>query len=538
MFTIGSITRDNIKKLKPYSSARDEFAGQASVWLDANENSLGSPIAGSYHRYPDPHQRLIKRALAEQKNVRPGQVFLGNGSDECIDLLYRCFCEPGATNVIVQPPTYGMYEVYAQVNAVAVKAVPLQNNFQPDEGSLLSAIDGQTRIVWFCSPNNPTGNAIDASVIKNVLDRFNGLVVVDEAYAGFSQQDSFVNELENYPNLVVLQTFSKAWGLAGLRVGMAFASPEIIAILSKVKPPYNIGEQAQKLVLEALAQADKKQKAVAEIVQLRDQLSTELKKAGLEVFPSDANFLLVRMDDADAWYKRLLEKGIVTRNRSSLPGCESCLRITVGTAVENALLVAALTGGEVRTSIHERKTNETRARVQINLEGRGRAQISTGLRFFDHMLEQVSRHGQVDLYLEMKGDLDIDEHHTIEDTAISLGEAFAIAVGDKRGMERYGFSLPMDDADATVLIDFGGRSWLVWDVELKRERIGDVPTEMFYHFFKSFSDAAKCNLNIRAHGENEHHKIEAVFKAFARAIRMAVKKDPLSNYLPSTKGVL
>jgi imidazoleglycerol phosphate dehydratase HisB len=376
-------------------------------------------------------------------------------------------------------------------------------------------------------------------VIREVLNVFGGLVVVDEAYVDFADR-SMMAELDAYPNLIILQTFSKAWGLAGSRLGMAFASKEIIAILDKVKPPYNVSEETQRIALEALKNAATKEGFVQELNSLRAQLATELRQVPgvIKVFPSQANFLLVQMENAEATYHSLLGKGIVTRNRSNVKGCENCLRITVGTEVENTRLLNALNGSESRLAIHTRITNETKVAVELNLEGNGVARIHTGLRFFDHMLEQIARHGRVDLAVRTIGDLDIDEHHTIEDTAITLGEAFAKAVGNKLGMERYGFALPMDDAEATVLIDFGGRSWLVWDVELKREKIGDVPAEMFFHFFKSFSDAAKCNLNIKAGGDNEHHKIEAVFKAFAKAIRMAVKKDPFSNYLPSTKGIL
>lgn len=540
MFKIENITRENIRDLKPYSSARHEFSGDAKIFLDANENSLGSPLTKSYERYPDPYQKKVRQAVSDLKQIGIENIFLGNGSDECIDLLFRCFCEPGRDHTIICDPTYGMYEVYADINDVEVKSVPLLPSFGPDVKKLLKETNKRTKITWLCSPNNPTGNSVAESDLRKLLERSAGLVVVDEAYIDFSEKNSVVELLKEYQNLVVLQTFSKAWGLAGLRLGMALASAEIIAVLQKVKPPYNISQETQQLALQALKGKERKEQKVREIVRLREELASKLAVMPKvrEVFPSDANFLLVRFEDADAVYQSLLTEGIVTRNRSKVKGLENCLRITVGTAVENNMLLDALDARKSRSVVHKRDTNETKIKVQLSLEGKGNASVCTGLDFFDHMLEQIAKHGKMDMVVQADGDLQVDEHHTVEDTAISLGEAFAQAIGDKRGMERYGFALPMDDAEAKVLIDFGGRSWLVWDVEFCRERVGDVPTELFYHFFKSFSDAAKCNLNIEAKGENEHHKIEAIFKAFAKALRMAVKKDPLDNYLPTTKGVL
>lgn len=540
MFKLENIIRENIRSLRPYSSARHEFSGDANIFLDANENSLGSPLNKSYERYPDPYQKQVRQLISEIKQVSAANIFTGNGSDECIDLLYRCFCEPGRDNVIVCNPTYGMYEVYAGINNIKVKNVQLSSSFQFDINSVLQAVGAETKIIWFCSPNNPTGNIIPEKDIRIVLEKFVGLVVVDEAYIDFSANASVLPLLKEFPNLVVLQTFSKAWGMAGLRLGVAFTSAEIVSVMQKVKPPYNVSQLTQEIATEALKNVTQKEKNVQEIIGLREELANALDtlEEVEKVFPSDGNFLLVKFKDADAVYQYLLSKGIVTRNRSNVASLENCLRITVGTAIENAVLIAALSGDDTRTSIYTRNTNETKIKVQLNLEGKGFASVSTGLDFFDHMLDQIARHGMMDLVVRADGDLQVDEHHTIEDTAISLGEAFAAAIGDKRGMERYGFALPMDDAEAKVLIDFGGRSWLVWDVKFNREKIGDLPTEMFYHFFKSFADAAKCNLNIEAKGVNEHHKIESVFKAFAKALRMAVKKDPFNNYLPTTKGVL
>lgn len=343
-FNLEHLLRENIKTLVPYSSARDEFHGEAKVFLDANENSIGSPLTKWYNRYPDPQQQKIKAKLSAIKGVAPSQIFIGNGSDECIDLLYRAFCKPGKDNVIICPPTYGMYEVSANINDVEIRKAPLLDNFQLDLIHLETLVDANTKIIWLCSPNNPTGNSLNRDDIEMVLNNFDGLVVVDEAYINFSRHRSFIPELKDYPNLVVLQTLSKAWGLAGLRLGMAFASEEIIAVYNKVKPPYNISEAVQELVIKALDRMDDVNAMIRELVQERQRLETELPKLDVvqHVFPSDANFLLVQFADARAIYNYLLAKQIVVRDRSKVILCNGSLRITVGTAKENDELLNAL----------------------------------------------------------------------------------------------------------------------------------------------------------------------------------------------------
>ena len=344
MFNPHNLVRNNIRNLKPYSSARDEFKGAASIFLDANENSLGSPLIKWYNRYPDPMQWKIKEKLSVIKQVPTDQIFLGNGSDEPIDLLFRCFCEPGVDEVIVFPPTYGMYEVSANINNIHLSKVPLTKEFQLDLEALESAIKPNTKIIWICSPNNPTGNSIDRQDIEMVLNNFDGLVVVDEAYINFSRQKSLVSDLADYPNLVVLQTLSKAWGLAGLRVGMAFASAEIIGYLNKVKPPYNISEPVQELAFKALDEIGQVNDMILQLVASRKEMERDLLEAKtvVKVFPSDANFLLVEFTDARGMYDYLVEKGIVVRDRSNVLLCNNCLRITVGTHAENLKLMEAI----------------------------------------------------------------------------------------------------------------------------------------------------------------------------------------------------
>jgi len=344
MFNINNILRENIKNLTPYSSARDEYQGEASVFLDANENAFGSPLDAAYNRYPDPLQYDVKKRLSEIKGVPIRNIFLGNGSDEAIDILFRSFCNPGVDNVILVPPTYGMYEVSANINDIKIKKVPLTEDFQLNLEGIAEAIDDHTKLIFICSPNNPTGNSINRDDIETLLANFSGIVVVDEAYINFSRQKTFIQELTEYANLVVLQTLSKAWGLAGLRVGMAFASEEIIEVMNKVKPPYNINEASQQLALQALANVEQVNTWIKETLAQRDLLVLSLKNFDfvLDIYPSDANFILVKTTAPKAIYNYLVEKGIIVRDRSKVDLCEGCLRITVGTPAENKILIDTL----------------------------------------------------------------------------------------------------------------------------------------------------------------------------------------------------
>ena len=546
------LVRPNILGLEAYSTARDDCgSNQPEIFLDANEN----PYNNGINRYPDPHQKALKAKVAEIKGISADSLFIGNGSDEAIDLVYRVFCVPGASNAVSIAPSYGMYEVAAAMNDIEFRKVQLRPDFSMDTEAMLSAADSKTRLMFICSPNNPTGNSFPVEQIEDILERFGGVVVLDEAYIDFSVRPSLTSLVKRYPNLIVLQTLSKAWGMAGLRIGLAIADPAVIALMSKVKYPYNINVLAQKMALMKLDEAAK-DKAVAEIVGQRFRLEKELAKCPevKGIYSSDANFLLVRFENPDEIYERLLAGGVIVRNRSKVSGCEGCLRITVGTPVENDRLLRLLSssvaepvetatpGMEILGERHiriVRNTKETKIALELDLDSiGGSGHISTGLPFFDHMLDQIPNHGGVALSINAKGDLQVDEHHTIEDVGIVFGEAINAALGSKLGMARYGFVLPMDDCDAAVLMDFGGRIDFKWNAEFKREKVGDVPTEMFSHFFQSVCAGAKCNLHIWAEGVNEHHKAEAIFKAFARALRMAVAKTPFPYELPSSKGIL
>ena len=337
---IQNLVRKNVAALKPYSSARDDFSEEAQIWLDANEN----PFPSGYNRYPDPWQRKLKAAVADRKQIPEENIFIGNGSDEILDLLFRAFCEPRLDNVVTFRPGYGMYEVLAQIHDVQCRVADLNPDFDLDPEKILQLVDRRTKLIFLCSPNNPTGNAFDADVIETILINTQALVILDEAYIDFSEKPGFLNRLSFFPHLVVVQTLSKAWGMAALRIGMGFARKEVIRILNRIKPPYNVDLLSQKKAWELLQHPEKMEEQVAIILREKEKLRRSLKKMpGVEkVFPSDANFLLIRIKNATSIYKKLIDSGIVVRNRSGMLHCVSCLRITVGTPEENEKLLFEL----------------------------------------------------------------------------------------------------------------------------------------------------------------------------------------------------
>lgn len=339
---IENLIRENIKSLKPYSSAREEFKNSASnlVYLDANEN----PFDTGLNRYPDPQQNLVKAALAKIKNVSREQLLLGNGSDEVLDLIFRVFCEPKVDTVIVLPPTYGMYEVLANTNDVKILNISLLDNYQPNVDEILKAQNSQTKLLFLCSPNNPTANSFNADKIETLIKKFTGIVIIDEAYIDFSSQESWIGRLNEFPNLIVIQTLSKAYGLAGIRLGACYSSTKIISVLNKIKPPYNVNQLTQQTALKALQNSIKTNNEIAIIISERNKLKTDLEEISfvVKVYPSDANFLLVKVDNAIVRYNQLVEYGIIVRNRTNQPICENCLRFTVGTKEENKKLMKTL----------------------------------------------------------------------------------------------------------------------------------------------------------------------------------------------------
>lgn len=569
MKRIESLVRPNIRAMVPYSTARDEFKGVAEVFMDANE----SPFDNGYNRYPDPSQARLKRRIAEIKGVDVQNIFVGNGSDEAIDLCFRIFCNPGLDNAIAIAPSYGMYSTCAAVNDVEMREVLLNDDFSLPVERLLDAADNNSKLLFICSPNNPTGNVFPREEIERILQEFDGMVVLDEAYIDFADEPGMLRSLENWPNLIILQTLSKAWGMAGLRAGLAFASNYVMRLFAQVKYPYNINVATLSAVEKLLkAGVDDRVKLIKE-----QRAFMEQKLSGMEcvwrVYPSQANFLLVQVDNAADLYNYLLGEGIIVRDRSRMPLCDNTLRITIGTPQENVRLLRAIAeydikrygsraeGGplaegkslvegklvaerellqeyESRSARVIRTTNETSVSVSVDLDNSGTGGISTGLSFLDHMLMQIVHHGGIMLTINASGDLEVDEHHTMEDVAITLGQALSKALGEKKGIERYGFALPMDESEAIVLLDFGGRIDFKWEVTFYGERVGDVPTQMFRHFFQSLCSAMNCNLHISARGENDHHIAEAIFKAFARALKAAVRREPFNYEIPSSKGLL
>ena len=339
---IKDLIRENIKSLEAYSSARDEFKAMSSefVFIDANEN----PFDTGLNRYPDPQQNLVKEALSKLKGISKEQILLGNGSDEVLDLIFRVFCEPREDNVIVLPPTYGMYEVLANINAIELVKIPLVENFQPNVKEIVKCQDAKTKVLFLCSPNNPTANSFNASKIETLIKEFNGIVVIDEAYIDFSIEDSWLGRLDEFPNLIVTQTLSKAYGLAAIRLGICYASKEIISILNKIKPPYNVNQLTQDVALQSLFNQEKVKNEIAIIISERNQLIRDLQNIEIveKVYPSDANFLLVQVDDATLRYKQLVKLGIIARNRTTHILCDNCLRFTVGTPDENKKLINTL----------------------------------------------------------------------------------------------------------------------------------------------------------------------------------------------------
>ena len=471
-------------------------------------------------------------------------MFIGNGSDEAIDLCFRIFCEPAVDNAVSIAPTYGMYRVAADINNVQMREVPLGEGFSLPVEALLEACDANTKLMFVCSPNNPTGNAFPVSEILKLAEAFDGMLVVDEAYIDFSSERSLTEYLAEYPNLIVLQTLSKAYGMAALRLGLAFGDKRTMSMFANVKYPYNISLSSMEKAMGLLVRDVKAEVEVIKAERSRMAEALAALPRVRKVWPSDANFLLVEVDDARGLYDELLAAQVIVRDRSKVLACAGCLRITVGTPAENDKVLAVIGGLKPESVVQKRaakvvrKTRETHIEVSVDLDGKGTDGIDTGLKFLDHMLDQIVHHAGISLSVKATGDLEVDEHHTMEDVAIVLGEALIKALGDKRGIERYGFVLPMDESKAMVLMDLGGRIELVWDVEFKREYVGDVPTEMFWHFFRSLGAAMTCNLHISAKGDNDHHLAEGIFKAFARALKMAVRKEEFSYSLPSSKGVL
>lgn len=537
---ITKLARRSVLEMSAYKSARS-LGIQGEVFLDANESPWGT-----LNRYPAPQPSELLTQLSLLYGVEKDWLTVGRGTDDAIDWLVRTFCEAGQDQVGVCPPTYGMYEVSANLQGAAIVRFPTskENGFAIDAKRIISNWTPSLKLIFLCSPNNPTGSVVSHEVIGELAEGLFGkaIIVVDEAYIEFSSTPSFLSRIKEFPNVVVLRTLSKAWALAGARCGTAVALPAITQLLQKVRAPYPIPQPTLEVVLSSLKSRRPLESRLGEWTMERERLHVALASLPevVRVFPSEANFLLLETTNSAAFFERCLKGGVVIRDRNSDHGLENCVRVTVGTAEENSRLLAVLRGektsSSTRVGVCRRVTKETAVEVSLDLDKSGDVRISTGIYFFDHMLEQLAKHGGFNMRVQVTGDLEVDEHHTVEDTALGIGEAFRQAIGDKTGLSRYGFALPMDESKAQVLLDLSGRAYFKFDGKFPRDQVGQLPTELVPHFFRSFADALRATLHMEVEGENAHHMVEALFKAMGRTLRQAVQK--MGQELPSTKGIL
>ena len=541
-----SIARTSVVAMLPYSA---RGGATDALHLDANENPYAPPpVVGAigYNRYPAQQPTKLVQRLSNLYGVEPEQLMVGRGADEGIECLLRAFCESGKDSILTCPPTFGYYKTCADVQGAGVVEVPLSAAYEWDMPAVTQAgKDTSVKMVFLCSPNNPTGNSLTRKAILDLCAALpETLIVVDEAYIEFSNQDSLADQIGSVRNLVVLRTLSKAYALAGVRGGALLADPSIIELLLKVLPPYPIARPVETAILNALAPSAMAVHAqrLEETLSERAILAKALAKSEFveTVYPSDANFLLLDINDADALFTRLRQFNVKIRDYRSTTGR---VRVSVGSPEENKIALQAFGVAETpkrtdRIGEMFRKTNETDISVRVNLDDATQTKIETGIGFYDHMLEQISKHGGMGLTLSCEGDLHIDAHHTVEDTALAFGAALKQALGDKAGIGRYGYVIPMDETQAQVAIDLSGRPAAVFRGEFPTDHVGDFPVEMCPHFFESLAQTLGAAIHIDVKGDNSHHMIEACFKGVGRALRPALGIIGNSNEIPSTKGTL
>jgi len=542
--------RPAILAIKAYSSARSlTKPAPDSVFLDANELPY-DPLVGTsgYARYTPQQPPALMKALAELYGVDQSQIMAGRGADEAIDVLVRVFCEANKDNIIICPPAFPMYAQSARWQGAEVKTVPLKADFTPDAAAILKAVNKNTKIVFLCSPNNPTGKiAKKETVIKlcrALKDK--ALVALDEAYIEFCPDECRTPLLKDHDNLVIFRTLSKGYALAGVRCGAMLAHPEIVALCLKALAPYPFAVPQLDVVLRTLAAPNRKRIAEKrkEVLATLGWFVKELKKVKgvVKIYQTDTNFVLVRFKDGAKVLATAREHGFILRDQSHQPKLGNCVRISMGTREQMEELIHVLKTGQriapksSRRADVIRRTNETAINVAVDLDKTAPVHIHTGIGFYDHMLEQVAKHGGFALTLECEGDLHIDPHHTIEDCAIALGQALKQALGDKAGIGRYGFTLPMDEALAQAAIDLSGRGLIKFDADFPESKVGNMPTDMVGHVFRSLAENMQATIHISVTGENTHHMVEGCFKAFGRALRQAIRRE--GDALPSTKGML
>ena len=537
------LARPEILALPPCDIAGAPLPG--TIRLDANENPFAPLVAGqpTINRYPEPQPATLRQRLADLYGVAPASLWVARGSDDAIDLLIRAFCRPGVDSIAVVEPTFSAYAQFARIQGAAVISAKLTDDFTFDPDAVLATIaDSAPKLLFLCTPNNPTGTVIDAADIRRLAAALpDTLVVVDEAYGEFSDAPSFATEAT--ANLVVLRTLSKAYGLAGARIGCAIASPEIIDLIARVSPPYPLPTPSIAAALDALGpermplHAARIERLLADRDKLAEQLATVREITRVR---TGGNFLFLEVADPADLARRLAAAAVRVRFRpNAAPGG---VRVTVGTEAENAALLAvfglAAQAPASRRAEIVRDTKETRIALSVDLDRPEPRRIDSGIPFYDHMLDQVAAHAGFSLVLSCSGDLAIDPHHSVEDIALALGTALRQALGDKRGIGRFGFALPMDETSAEVLIDLSGRPFAKFDGSFATPAVGGLPTEMVPHIFRSLADSMGAAIHVRVTGDNDHHKVEACFKAFGRALRSGLALDGARDALPSTKGLL
>ena len=547
---ISQRARPEILAMDGYVSARSiEKSNCGTIFLDANECAF-EPFIGAQNlsRYPEQQPTVLQEAICRWLDVSKRHITITRGADEAIDCLVRAFCVPGQDNIVICPPTFAMYAQSATLQNAEVRQAKLDSKFDLDVTLIDQNTDKNTKIIFACSPNNPTGNLMNRARILQLCNDYadTALIVVDETYVEFADSESLIPYLDKHANLVILRTLSKSHAAAGLRCGVAVAQTDVTKLLKKVLAPYPLAQPVVDAALTILS--EKSQSVLAakrgDIVTRRNQLATTLAACTdvVEVLPSNANYLLVRVRDASDLCEKCRASGIILRNQSHQPGLENTVRVSIGSD-EDMQVFLALVRGETITACTDqrvetviRKTNETAISVRVNLDATAPVRINTGIGFYDHMLDQIAKHGGFSLEIECDGDLHIDPHHSVEDCAIALGQAIRLALGDKRGIGRYGFLLPMDESQVKVALDFGGRFYLDFKADFPESHVGDLPTDLVPHVFYSLAENMQANLHIAVTGENTHHMVEACFKGFGRALRQAIRRD--GDEMPSTKGSL
>lgn len=530
------------------AAANDAFSSDA-IKLDANENPFRPLVEGSLaanvNRYPEPQPRRLRAVMAALYGVPTDSLVVTRGGDDAIDILIRAFCIEGQDAISICTPTFSAYAQFARLQGARVIEAKLDANFDFDADAFVARVRDEAglKLAFICSPNNPTGNPVAPADILRVAEALpDTIVVVDEAYIEFSELESLAPTAASHPNLVVLRTLSKAYGLAGARVGCAIGHPETVELITRALPPYPLPTLAIEAAMGSLAPSRRLVHAerIAKLKADRNRIAGLLASSPLvrSVRNGGGNFIFLEVDDPQALAAKMHGFGIRVRFRpNAAPGG---VRLTLGTDAENQAALAAfgVTGGDKPSRSAEvvRDTKETSIAVAIDLDRDGPRRIDTGIPFYDHMLDQIAAHGGFALTLACQGDLEIDGHHSIEDCAIAFGQALGQALGDRRGIGRFGFSLPMDETEAHVLIDLSGRPFTRFEGSFEASHIGAYPTEMTEHVFRSLADSLKAAIHVRVEGENDHHKTEACYKAFGRALRQAVRQE--GDALPSTKGVL